>query len=183
METQLLLWIHEQRGPWLDVLFRFSHELGNAPFCTALVVACTLWWLWRRKPREACLWLLVGVAGFLLQLGLKLAFGRLRPALWLGPIQHHSFAFPSGHALIAACLYPLLARAAALRWPGWRQWWYLLAVLLAGYVGVGRLYLGVHWPTDVLAGWVIGAALLWISLRYLPQRRPEPQPLQADTQP
>ncbi len=122
------------------------------------------------------MWLVVGIAGFLLQLTLKMAFGRVRPALWLGPIQHQSFAFPSGHALIAACLFPLLARAAGLRWPAWRQWCYLLAVLVAAYVGVGRLYLGVHWPSDVLAGWIIGAALLWISVRFLAQKPQETEP-------
>ena len=194
MEEQILLWIHEQQHPWLDLLFRLSHEFGTGRFCTALVLSCAAWWLWRKRPREAVLWVVLGLSVFLLQLGLKEAFGRVRPALWVGPIKHSTYAFPSGHALAAACLYPLLAHAASLRFPGYKRLGYGLAIAFASYVGLGRLYLGVHWPTDVLAGWSIGAVLLWLGVRFIARPastlqpdvallQPDVAPLQPDAAP
>lgn len=170
MEERVLLWIHDGSGPWLDVAFRFSHELGTGTFCTALVTVAVFVSLALGRRDEAALWLVLGVSTFVLQLGIKLAVGRHRPELWEGPIALASFSFPSGHALAAATFFPLLGRAAGLRWPRVGMAALAVGVSFAFFVGFGRLYLGVHWPTDVLAGWAIGAAQTQAAVRFVSRR-------------
>jgi undecaprenyl-diphosphatase len=175
LEARILLAIHEWSSPLLDVLFVISHVLGTMPFCVLLVAISLARHLRRGEHVEATFWLVVGLSTFFLQEWLKLAFGRLRPTLWtpiLIPLTTKSF--PSGHALASATFYPLLAHDWARTRPHQAKLAYAISVGLAFFIGFGRLYLGVHWPTDVLAGWAIGAtqAFVWIRLR----RRWRPAP-------
>ena len=162
-ETALLLFIHGYATPWLDGLFILSHRLGTLPACLALVLGSIAWHAARREWRAVLLWLLVGVSTGLLFLGLKPAFGRARPNLWTPLVTESGYAFPSGHALASATFYPLLAWLTL----GLRGKRFLaFSIGLPLFVGFGRLYLCVHWPTDVLAGWLLGAAqatagILW----------------------
>ena len=118
--------------------------------------------------------LALGLSTFFLQYGLKLLVDRARPELWPRLLAVGSAAFPSGHALAAATFYPALAWLLSEGRPGGRRVLMGLAVLIALYVGVGRLYLGVHWPTDVLGGWLLGATQTALGLRWLQwRRRPE----------
>lgn len=171
METRLLLWIHQFASPALDEAFRVSHQLGTLWFCTALVMVAIVWLLARGRKDAALLLLGLGLSTLFLQHGLKLMVGRPRPELWPRLLAAHEAAFPSGHALAAATFYPALAWLLSEGRPG-RRWALLtFAVLVASFVGIGRLYLGVHWPTDVLAGWLLGATQTTFGLRWL-ERRP-----------
>ncbi|MFF3766259.1 phosphatase PAP2 family protein [Streptomyces sp. NPDC001922] len=137
----------------------------------ALLVAAGLLLLWRGF-RVAALWLLlVTLAGSALQQGVKFAVGRERPQ-WPDPVATaHYTSFPSGHAMTAAlgcCLLLWLLAA----W-GVRGRWLRVAVAVAvvSVLGVGftRLYLGVHWLSDVLAGWLLGVALAALAVAALPR--------------
>jgi undecaprenyl-diphosphatase len=171
VETSILMWLHESADPALDVAFRVSHELGTGMFCLALVAVAVVVALVRRRRDEAVLWTVLGISTWCLQAGLKLVVARPRPDLWEGPIALTSYAFPSGHALAAATFFPLIARAVALRRPELARPAYVLAAVVAFYVGVGRMYLGLHWPTDVIAGWCIGALQTYLAVGYLERRR------------
>ncbi len=113
--------------------------------------------------------------GLLLNKCLKLYFSRPRPD-YVTPLQHvDSYSFPSGHALLASVIYltlgALLARFVATK--SLRIYIISIAVLLAFIVGVSRVYLGVHYPTDVLAGWTAGllwAIICWLVARALQRR-------------
>lgn len=156
LETEILLWIHAHSSRPLDALFLLSNLLGTFWFCAAVVVGVASW-LWRRGNRaEAKLWLFLGVSTYVLQEWLKLVVGRPRPALWPRLILVTSTSFPSGHALAAATFFPLLARTWTRERP--REKWAAraAAAAFALFIGFGRLYLGVHWPSDVLAGWTLG---------------------------
>lgn len=175
MEARLLLWIHLSASPALDAAFRLSHQLGTVEFCAALVVVAAVWQLTRGRGDAALLLLVLGLSTLLLQLGIKAMVGRARPELWPRLLAARGGAFPSGHALAAATLYPALAWLLSEGRPARRRALLTLAGLLACFVGLGRLYLGVHWPTDVLAGWLLGAAQTTLGLRWLDQR-PRPRP-------
>jgi undecaprenyl-diphosphatase len=114
--------------------------------------------------RRLALFFLIGSAGgFLLNSGLKELYDRPRPALPESiRASHHSF--PSGHAMLSMSVYLSLAMVLATRARTRAVQAYVLslAVLLAGLVGLSRVYLGHHYPTDVLAGWLAGVA--WATL-------------------
>lgn len=164
-ETALLLAIHDLAGPFLDLLFRFSHELGTLQFSAILAFGAIAWHGLRGERREALVWLAVGLTTLVLYLSLKPMIARPRPDLWRPRlVAETGFSFPSGHALASAAFYPLLAWASLrLR----RGAFFVLAFGLPLFVGFGRLYLGVHWPSDVLAGWALGAAQAAVALRWI----------------
>jgi undecaprenyl-diphosphatase len=127
------------------------------------------WLLWRRRWRPALFFALsmLGVWG-LEHVG-KAVLARSRPSLWSSPAPEAWFGFPSGHAMAAAALAAALA---VLAWPTPGRWWVMACgacfVLL---VSASRIYLGVHYPSDVLAGWL--ASLAWVlALRRLVLPRP-----------
>ncbi len=101
---------------------------------------------------------------------LKLAFGRARPDVVAHLVSVDTASFPSGHAMNSAVVYltmaVLLARGQEQR--GARVYIVAIGVLLTLMIGLSRLYLGVHWPTDVLVGWVFGAS--WAMLIAMPAR-------------
>lgn len=171
-ETGILLWIHRQSSPVLDGLFLVSHLLGTMAFCIVLVVGLALWHRRRGERAEAATWIAVGLTTLAVMEVLKAAVGRPRPELWPRLVASGGLAFPSGHALASAALYPLLAWVLARRHPERRAVFWALGLMLPLFIGVGRLYLGVHWPSDVLAGWALGAvessvAALWLGRRPL----------------
>jgi undecaprenyl-diphosphatase len=128
-----------------------------------LLGLAALWALWRHELWTAT-WLVVcGVVGGVLEQGTKSAVGRHRPR-WPHPVDSaHYASFPSGHAMTAAIvcgalLWLFIRRTSAgARWRG--SAWALAAVSVVG-VGFTRVYLGVHWPSDVLGGWLLGGIVV-----------------------
>ncbi|MEU2390891.1 phosphatase PAP2 family protein [Streptomyces sp. NPDC007369] len=138
------------------------------------VSACV--WLWLRGDRPRAMRVAaVTVAAAVVSQGMKAAVGRDRP-LWPDPVDAaHYAAFPSGHAMTAAAvcgmLLWLLPPSAHKAWA--RGAWVLASVSVLG-VGFTRVYLGVHWPSDVLAGWLLGVALAALAIVW-PGRRKRPE--------
>jgi undecaprenyl-diphosphatase len=166
MDAAILTFVHGFRGPALDVAFVFSWALGAFRFCAPAVLLAAAWHLVRRERREALAWLAVGAfVGAAPEL-LKALVARPRPALvpWLLPTT--GFSFPSGHAAAGMAFYPLLGWLLLRRWR--RPWTgFLLGALVGVFIGVGRLYVGVHWPSDVLAGWALGLGASLVALRWI----------------
>ncbi|MEV5774033.1 phosphatase PAP2 family protein [Streptomyces antimycoticus] len=129
----------------------------------ALLAVAVGWLLWRRERRLA-LWVAVTAAvGTALQQAVKAAVDRERPR-WPDPVDSaHYAAFPSGHALTAIVAFGLLLWLMTLHGASARWLRLMIAVAAVSVLGVGftRLYLGVHWPSDVLGGWLLGAALVY----------------------
>jgi undecaprenyl-diphosphatase len=136
--------------------------LGSVLFFTsasAIAFGCFYWARWRRNAAEL-VWVMGGAV--VLDNGLKYAFHRLRPEPFFG-IAPESYSFPSGHVLFSCCLYAVLASALAshTRSGVLRVFIWFVALLLATAIGLSRIYLGVHYPSDVLGGYIV--ALFWIS--------------------
>ena len=124
-----------------------------------LIVGMALWLSKRRKQALALVLAMLGAV--ILDNAFKVTFHRVRPEAFYGFVPP-TYSFPSGHALFAACLYGTLAsiltaetQNAALRTAIW-----MAALLLVLCIGLSRIYLGVHYPTDVLAGYLAGAGWL-----------------------
>ncbi len=146
--------------PALDTFTVGFTQLGGVQGVFVLTLGIALLLLGRKKRRSAAI-LVVGVAGAgLLNVFLKSIFQRDRPELWERILTENSFSFPSGHAMASSALALSLI---VVFWPTrWR--WPVLVGALVYMVGIGltRLYLGVHYPTDVIAGWIVSAA--WVAL-------------------
>lgn len=167
LDTALLLALRNPDDPaqpwgprWLQELARDFTALGGVGILTLLTLAAIGYLLMLRKRHAAvALGLAVG-GGLILSTALKLFFDRPRPDL----VPHGSFvytaSFPSGHSMLSAVTYLTLGALLARIHAPLRIKSYLLgcAVLLTLLVGVSRVYLGVHWPSDVAAGWAVGAA-------------------------
>jgi len=162
-ERAFLLHLDPTLPRWADGLLVVLPWLGTNYTLLPLVLGAAAW-LWLRTPHRApALQLAVVQLGSLaLNVLLKILFDRPRPDLWPKRGQFALASYPSGHAI--AGLSVLLTVALLLARAGQRA----AAALVAAYVLLclySRLYLGVHWPTDVLAGVVVGAIWLWTTVK------------------
>src|SRR5687768_6639576 len=152
-------------GPtWFEEVARDMTALGGHAVLTFVTLA-TLAYLVMTRKRHAALLVIAAVGGgMLLSTLFKLGFSRPRPDLVPHAARVYTASFPSGHAMLSAVTYLTLGALLARVQPQRRLKAFLigLAVILTVLVGMSRVYLGVHWPSDVLAGWCVGAA--WASL-------------------
>jgi len=151
-------------APWVEEMARDITALGS--YAVLSIIFCAVvTYLFMARQRAAAFWVLAAVGGgVLLSNMLKLAYERPRPDLVPHAARVFTTSFPSGHATLSAITYLTLgALLASLHGsPRFKVYFLSLAILLTIAVGTSRIYLGVHYPTDVLAGWCIGAA--WAAL-------------------
>jgi len=163
LDSPLISLAERTRGARLTSVMAALTWLGNGPTLAgvALVAALALLGLGQRVP---ALYVAVASAGAgALNSLLKLAFSRPRPVTLAHLAQAGGFSFPSGHAMASASIYGAIAVVAVLRFPE-RRWWVIGAcALVVLAIGASRVYLGVHYPSDVIAGWALGASWpLWL---------------------
>ena len=148
-------------GPaWLEEAGRDFTALGGTGVMVFLVVAVTGFLALARRRTEAAIMVVATLGALGLELLLKGWYDRPRPDLVPHATRVFSASFPRGHATMSAVVFLIIGALLASSQPEPRIKIYIasLAVLLTVLVGVSRVYLGVHWPTDVLAGWTLGAA-------------------------
>lgn len=156
-DEPILLFAQQLADEGLDRLFllasNLGHEWGVVPADILLVLG-----LFLAGRRRQGLFAGIALAGSgLLNIAAKQAFARDRPTLWASIAPEHNFSFPSGHAMGSMTLATVLV---LLCWPTRWRWPVLAAMLVfVPLVGFSRVYLGVHYPSDILAGWA--AALAW----------------------
>ncbi|MCC3160171.1 phosphatase PAP2 family protein [Hymenobacter sp. 15J16-1T3B] len=151
-DQAILEWIHQLESPGLDQVALTLTTAGGPEVMSVVGVAIAGLLLWRHRRTEALFFALSVGGAVALNVLAKTIFGRPRPALWESIAPAKFYSFPSGHAMGSAAL------AAALGFLLWRtrgRWvvWIGGALFALG-VGLSRMYLGVHYPSDVLAGWV-----------------------------
>ncbi len=160
-------------GPaWFEDMWRDVTALGSATVLTLVTIACAGYLLMRKQYGMLVLLAVATVGGQLVSLLLKGLFDRPRPAFDSGAGYVATSSFPSGHSMLSAVVYLTIGALMARASSRYRDKVYFIttAMLVTLLVGFSRIYLGVHYPTDVLAGWSIGliwALLCWLVAQYL----------------
>jgi undecaprenyl-diphosphatase len=155
-------------GPrWVEEMARDATALGGFGWLTlmTLVIAIYLWLV--GNVRMMTFMLTATLSGALTSMVLKAYYARPRPSVVPHLAHVYSSSFPSGHSMLSAVVYLTLGSLLAAVMPDLKLKIYVLsvAILLSIFVGISRIYLGVHYPTDVLAGWLAG--LVWSLLCWL----------------
>ena len=162
-DRTLLNYMHAHQSPLATTLASGLAVMGSPPVIVSIAVLGAVAGLFFRRIRGAAWTLPVAVigAGVLIQ-GVKLSFHRPRPHLFTPLLTEGGFSFPSGHSLIAMVVYGLLGAFVMHLFTNKRarRMVAALTVLLIFAIGVSRIYVGVHYPTDVLAGWTAGVPWL-----------------------
>ncbi|MDB5179143.1 MAG: transrane acid phosphatase [Patescibacteria group bacterium] len=159
--------IHSMASPALDGLAMVITNAGGPGFILAATLMLTLVLARRRQRRLASFAMFAVGSAVVMNTVLKLIFQRSRPSLWQTLVTEKSYSFPSGHAMASSAL---AFAVIALCWhTKWR--WYVVAGATAYFVAVGlsRVYLGVHYPSDVLGAWCI--SLAWVVTIYAVARK------------
>lgn len=154
-DIAILMAIHQTAHPWLDGLAAIWTKLGTkwGVFPATAVIAMAL--LYRRRWRWLTYWLIALLGCGSINLLAKTWLHRVRPSLWAYP-PLADFSFPSGHAMASMGFVMALL---VLTWHSrWRIWVLLLGSLFVVSIAWTRLYLGVHYPSDIVAGWMMAIA-------------------------
>ena len=160
-DRAVLLWIHTSFPDWLGGPMRLVTALGYY-YVVLPFLAVAVFLFYRAGWRLSAVLLAVSTAGsVVLTTVLKGVFKRARPELFDSGYQASFYSFPSGHATVAVGFYGMLTLILAYRLRGRARWTVVISgVLVVLLIGFSRLYLGVHYPTDILAGYL--SALLWL---------------------
>ncbi len=160
--------------PWLQEAARDVTSLGSIIVLLIITFAVAGFLLLTRMPGIACLMLIAVLGGLTLNNLLKFLFARPRPDVVRHAPRVFTTSFPSGHATLSAITYLTIAALLARAYPSpiLDLYFILLAALLTVLIGLSRIYLGVHFPTDILGGWCIGTAWAigcWVLMAWLQQ--------------
>lgn len=154
--------VHQFAAPPLTIIMQTASFVGSTGF---LVIAGTLFCfglLFLKRRRAAILFAVTTLGSSLLLITLKMSFARARPEPFFNELLPASYSFPSGHSLGALCFYGAAAAIITARlknrWLAIIIW--VIAALLTILIGLSRIYLGVHYPSDVIAGYAAG--LVWV---------------------
>lgn len=160
-DTAVLYALRQIRTPGLDALMKGVTFLGEPSLLIALTIGIGAILLLQRRRAEGVALPVSALGATGLNYLLKDVFARTRPELWERSVNVNFYSFPSGHATVSLVIYGLLGYLLATHLSRrWRPWVVVATVVLILTIGLSRLYLGVHWPTDVIAGYISG--LVWL---------------------
>ncbi len=178
IDRSVLLVLQNLHSPLLNQIMIGITFLGD-PLVLAFCIGCFgLFLLIRQKWIEAIALFVTTSGAIGLNILLKNVFARSRPTLWQHLVSVHDYSFPSGHAMVSLVIYGLIGYWLATRFREWRSLVSIVTISLISLIGLSRMYLGVHWPTDIAAGYAAG--LVWLATcilalevvhRYYPHRK------------
>jgi membrane-associated phospholipid phosphatase len=175
-DVPILNFLHSLASPTLDRFFIVMSRLGYLWGVLPIDALALLFLLARRRFRDGLFFGLAVIGSAILNIVAKNHYARLRPDLWISLTPETTYSFPSGHAMGSSTLALALA---LLCWPTRGRWLVTTAgMLFVLLVALSRIYLGVHYPSDILAGWA--AASAWtIGMYILVDRKAPPPPPSA----
>jgi undecaprenyl-diphosphatase len=159
-DTTILLILQKLHTPLLDQIMLGFTFIGDPKVLFVVALVGCFGFILQRQRTEAVILAIAGVGAIGLNFLLKDLFARSRPELWQRTIDVRYYSFPSGHAMISVVVYGLVGYFLATRFKRQNGWIISLTALLVAVIGLSRLYLGVHWPTDIIAGYAAG--LIWL---------------------
>lgn len=161
-DETIRVFVHGFASELLTAFMNFVTILGSTLFLSVVFICVFIIFIRINWKRAAVLFTVMMFGAVILNFMLKVSFARARPVPFFDTQLPESYSFPSGHALYAACFYGVLAwlitariRARSLKTLIWMP-----AVMIALLIGLSRIYLGVHYPSDVIAGYA--AAIVWV---------------------
>lgn len=160
IDTLILQTIRLAHTPLLDQVMVGVTFMGQPSVLAIASLTLGIWLLIVHRRSEATTLAIAALGAVGLNYWLKQLFARDRPALWDRIVDVRYYSFPSGHAMVSMVMYGLIGYLLAIHFHRWRGWILSLTFLLIVAIGFSRLYLGVHWPTDVAAGYAAG--LVWL---------------------
>ena len=171
-DVPILVALHQLATPGVDAFFSLISRLGYLWGVVPVDIAILVWLVLRRRFRDGLFFGLAVLGSLGINLLAKDHYARFRPDLWLSIAPETTYSFPSGHAMGSVTLgvaVTLLCWHSRWRWPV-----FALAAAFVLLVGTSRVYLGVHYPSDILAGWAAGTA--WVVAMYHLVAREAPRP-------
>lgn len=178
-DTAVLQYFLSIQTPFLNVFFVVISFLGKPYFLLLINLIFSLFLWINQKISIAIVFLIIGSGAARFNLFLKSSLGRQRPELWDRIIEVKHLSYPSGHAMDSIVIYGLICYYLMTQLKPWRWLILTLTTLFIILIGLSRLYLGVHWPTDVIAGYIMGSVWLVIailiieSIKYLASFQPK----------
>ena len=160
VDQGILLALRRLHTPLGDRMMVGITFLGEPSFLLIICLVAGIWLLSRRRQSEAMTLAIASIGAIGLNFLLKNLFTRARPTLWQRTVDVSFYSFPSGHAMISLVIYGMIGYLLATRFRRRSRLIFSLTILLITAIGLSRLYLGVHWPTDVAAGYAAG--LVWL---------------------
>lgn len=162
-DSKILEWVHSFSTTFMDKFAVTISNAGSAEVVVLLTLVIVGYLASKKRRRNAAL-VCFGVGGAAVtNVILKMLFQRERPELWPHLVTESGYSFPSGHAMASSAL------AFSLVFILWHTKWRWVSILLAGVyvvaIGFSRLYLGVHYPSDIVAGWCVSFA--WVLIVYM----------------
>jgi undecaprenyl-diphosphatase len=154
--------VNQSATPALLKVMQFVSFLGSTLFLTAFGIGIFIVFCLLKRHRAAMLFAITMAGASILLFTLKNVFGRARPTPFFETVVPASYSFPSGHSLLSFCFYGALAAiiTRSVKRRVFQVVIWLVAFLLVALIGLSRIYLGVHYPSDVLAGYA--AAFVWV---------------------
>ncbi len=169
LDKAILLTIQKFHTPLLDRIMLSITFLGDPIFLLLLCLGLATRTAYNQRPGEASSLAMAAVSAIGLNIFLKELFCRARPALWDHLVNVGHYSFPSGHAMVSMVIYGFIGYTLAKQFPQHKRLIFALTAGLISAIGLTRLYLGVHWPTDVLVGYAAGLVWLAVCLKIVTQ--------------
>lgn len=182
IDTRVLMTVRQWHTPQLDRVMTIVTNVGNPSVLLAASLLLAAFLLWQKRRAEMVTLTIAAIGALGLNTVLKVLFARARPELWQRTVDVNFYSFPSGHAMMSLVVFGIMGYLLAIHMPRWRSAIATGTVLLVCAIGFSRLYFGVHWPTDIVAGYAAGTVWLVaciLSLEIWKRRyRPIPKPSQ-----
>lgn len=160
IDTRILLTIRQWHTPFLDRVMVVITNIGSPTVLLVASLVLAAFLLWRKQRAETATLTIAAIGALVLNTVLKDLFARARPELWQRTVDVNFYSFPSGHAMMSLVVFGIIGYLLAVHAPRWQVAIATGTVLLVCAIGFSRLYFGVHWPTDIVAGYAAGTVWL-----------------------